>query len=130
MKIHKPPKPQLGPVDHIAIAVHNLAEAVDYYQNTLEFEALATPEDIVANGIRWFALGDGRALHLIEVKGVTAPPRAHIAIQVEDNDAWRAYLEDKGVRLVEPTVELYAAKRFFLQDPSGNLIELVEWLTD
>ena len=130
MKNHYTPKPTLGTLHHVAIAVDNLAEAVEYYQNILELEALATPQEVVAQGIRWFALDEGRALHLVEVAGVSAPPRAHIALRVEDNAAWRAYLENKGVSLIEPTVALYAAKRFFVQDPSGNLIELVEWLTD
>ena len=123
-------KPELGFVHHIALAVHNLEESVTYYQEVLGLSQLDTPDSAYSSGIRWFDLGGYCALHLIEVPWVIAPPRAHLAITVADNDAWRAYLEGKGVRIVEPTVDLYAAKRFFLKDPTGNLVELVEWLKD
>ena len=130
METHSKATPKLGNIHHIALAVHNLEESVTYYQDILELPLLEAPESAYASGIRWFDLGGNCALHLIEVPNVAAPPRAHLAITVEDNDAWRSHLENKGVTIVEPTVDLYAAKRFFLKDPTGNLVELVEWLNE
>ena len=122
-------KPVLGQVHHVALAVKDLKSATDFYQDVLGLSSLATPPEARANGIQWLDIGHGLALHLIEVPDVTAPPRTHIAISVSDNDAWRTYITSKNIAITEPTVDLYAAKRFFIQDPTGNLVELVEWLS-
>lgn len=83
-------KPAAGILHHVTLAVRDLESAGEFYTNTLHLEPLPAPPEAIAAGVRWFDLGEGRALHLIEVEGVVAPPRAHVALSVADNDAWRA----------------------------------------
>jgi catechol-2,3-dioxygenase len=45
---------------------------------------------------------------------------------VDDAKAWRKRLRELGVEIQEAT-PIKGADRFFLHDPDGNLIELIEW---
>jgi catechol 2,3-dioxygenase-like lactoylglutathione lyase family enzyme len=122
--------PGISSLHHVAIAVQNLQQSVTFYKNVLGLTELAAPSSAVENGIRWFDLGDSRALHLIETGDMSPNSRAHFAITVEDADAWRAFIQQTGTEILEPTIDLYRAKRFFMRDPSGNRLELVQWLDE
>ena len=124
-------RPGILSLHHVALMAADLDATVDFYSRILGFEELQTPEGAAEKGIRWFDLGGGRALHLVKLPGDFRPPdgsRAHFAVEVDDADAWRRYLEGKGVETTRPLIEIYRAKRFFFQDPSGNLGEFVQWL--
>lgn len=55
----------------------------------------------------------------------TISPR-HFAIHVDDVRAARETLAAKGVEIRE-TVPIAGADRFFIADPSGNNLELIQW---
>lgn len=54
--------------------------------------------------------------------------KALVALEVDDYDKWKEYLQRMGVEPEEPSMKLYSVKRGFLRDPFGNLLEIVEWL--
>jgi catechol-2,3-dioxygenase len=120
--------PQLKILNHIAIEVKNIQEALVFYIDVLGLSEMITPADIKESGIRWIDLGNGQALHLVENREATAASIAHFAITVEDVESWRTYLDNRGVETFSPKIKLYNAERFFLKDPTGNRIELVKWL--
>jgi glyoxylase I family protein len=131
MKKETSNRPEILSLHHVALMVDDLDGTAEFYVDTLGFRELETPPGTAEKGIRWFDLGDGRALHLVKIPGDLRPPegsRAHFAVEVEDADAWRDYLEARGVELIRPLVDLYSAKRIFFRDPSGNLGEFVQWL--
>jgi len=120
--------PNILSLHHVAINVRDLEEARIFYSDVLGFTELEAPAMAIEQGIRWFDLGDGRALHLIQTAESSPTGRAHFAISVSNAKAWRAHIEQAGLDILEPTVELYNANRFFLRDPWGNLFEFVQWL--
>ncbi len=124
--ITQPPK--IKSLHHVAIVVQDLLQAIDFYANKLGFKEITAPPTAIEQGIRWFDLGDGRALHLVENEATFPLLPAHFAIEVDDVAAWRAYIGQTDLTILEPTVDLYNADRFFLRDPSGNRLELVQWL--
>jgi catechol 2,3-dioxygenase-like lactoylglutathione lyase family enzyme len=120
--------PKINGLNHITIEVSDLQVAIDFYCNILGLTELPTPDAVKDYGIIWFDLNDGRALHLVQNKGVSQTGKAHFAITVENIEAWRKFLEGKNVEIFSPMFKLYNAERFFLKDPSGNRIELIKWI--
>lgn len=114
-------------LDHVQVAAPRQSEARarQFYGTLLGLEELAKPPNLAARGGAWFALGDGRQLH-VGVAGDFAPAiKAHPAFRVRDLDALRARLETAGVatRDEEP---LAGARRFYANDPFGNRLEFLE----
>ena len=50
----------------------------------------------------------------------------HLALQVEDAKSARNVFREKGVE-VQETVPIPGADRFFVSDPDGNRIKIVQW---
>ena len=107
-----PPAPATTPrVDHLGIAVRDLASVVEVWERTLGVRASA-PEEIVAQKVRvrFLAVG-GAHLELLEP---TSPDAAiarflerrgegihHVAFEVPDVAGHLARLREQGVRLVD-----------------------------
>jgi catechol 2,3-dioxygenase-like lactoylglutathione lyase family enzyme len=120
------PKKSRG-LDHIAIEVLDIGEALKFYRDLLGFAEIEAPEQVHKKGIRWLSMGRGQALHLVENKNAQAAEIGHLSIQVDDVSVWRKVLKDKGVEILKPRIDLYNAERFFFRDPSGNRIEFIKW---
>ncbi len=118
--------PAIGSLHHVAVPVLDLSACADFYREIIGLAELPAPASVQEAGIRWFDLGDGRALHLFRAD-VLHESRAHFAVTVPDVDAWRTHLRAHGVGFVEPRVKLYGADRVFVRDPAGNLVEFVDW---
>lgn len=128
------------PVDHIAIAVPDLAEALPVFQ-PISGGPGSTPETITAQGVRvaFIGTGDGR-LELLEPISDDSPVARflqrrgpglhHIAYRVPDLEAALARLEQAGVRLIDRVPRPGAGgHRVAFLHPSamgGVLVELVE----
>jgi len=52
-----------------------------------------------------------------------------MALQVDDAQAARSWMKEKGFD-IEETILIPGADRFFIRDPDGNLIEIIEWQED
>jgi methylmalonyl-CoA epimerase len=101
----------INKIDHIAIAVENLDEAIGLYENTLGLKA--THRERVAGfevDIATFELG-GTAIELVEGKTddsairkyvqTHGPGIHHIAFAVDDIEKTLAALKAKGVRIID-----------------------------
>lgn len=79
------------------------------------------------SGVVWFEAGpDGDEVHCFtepnfEVQG----NQQHLCLQVNDLEALRVHLTEKGIP-VEETIPITNRPRFFVRDPYQNLIELVQ----
>ena len=57
----------------------------------------------------------------------TAPTVPNVSVQVDDVDAAYAAAVHEGAEIVHPlTDEPWGVRRFFLRDPDGNVIEILE----
>ena len=121
-------RPTIQAFDHVAVEVRNLVEAAGFYGEVLGLSPLVAPKAAVDRGICWFALPEGKMLHLVENENATPARVGHLALRVDDVDEWRAYLKALKIADEPPTVQLYGSvDRIFLRDPSGNRIELLRW---
>jgi catechol 2,3-dioxygenase-like lactoylglutathione lyase family enzyme len=77
----------------------------------------------------WFAANDaGDEVHVFQEKNM-GPNSAeqHLCLEVDDLDAFRSRLHERGYETRNPEV-IGNRPRLFVRDPFGNLIELVQIL--
>jgi catechol 2,3-dioxygenase-like lactoylglutathione lyase family enzyme len=109
-------------LDHVQLAAPPDCEekARAYFGGLLGLREVAKPASLAARGGVWFALDDGRQLH-VGVEQDFAPARkAHPAFAVDDLDALAARLGD-----VEWDDALPDVRRFYAEDPWGNRLEFI-----
>jgi catechol 2,3-dioxygenase-like lactoylglutathione lyase family enzyme len=63
---------------------------------------------------------------LLKDKADTISPQ-HFALRVTDVAAARTYFRERGIPTQE-TTPIPGADRFFISDPDGNRIEIIQWL--
>lgn len=107
---------------HVAVAVEDLAEALDFYTGLLGMRIRDDRPDSAGPGA-WLDVGD-RQIHLMETSSRPAHGQ-HFAVPVSDLDDCTAELRAAGVEVSDPVV-IGTARQAFLTDPSGNAIELHE----
>jgi catechol 2,3-dioxygenase-like lactoylglutathione lyase family enzyme len=101
-------------INHVALEVDDVAEALAWYGRFLEFELRGQHAEMA-----WIDLGD-QFLALSAPR--TSPPDAsrHFGLVVDDKEAVRAALRDDGV-------EVPASGGLRFRDPWGNNVEVVDY---
>jgi len=98
-----------------------------FFAQLLGLDEIEKPEPLRAHGGAWFALGDGRQLHVGVDEGFAPARKAHPALRVRPGElealADRVAAAGADVRWDR---ELPERRRFFTEDPWGNRLELVE----
>lgn len=121
-------RPEIDAFDHVAIEVRDLEAAIDFYSRVLGLAELSAPSAAVQRGIRWFALPEGKMLHLVHNPEASSARVGHLAFRVRDVEAWRQHFATEGIEDEPATVQLYGAiERIFVRDPSGNRLEFLKW---
>lgn len=111
-------------IDHCSIIITDVAAARAFYGGVLGLREIPAPKEFDFVAI-WYDLG-GTYLHLLlKPEADTISPR-HFCLHVADAMAARTALQTKGLPIDE-TVKIGAADRFFVRDPDGNRIELLQW---
>ena len=130
----------IGPIDHIGIAVSDMASALGFYQAVL---GLATPdiEEVADQKVRTaiFGHGDGR-VELLEPTDPESPVAKfiakrgegihHVALRVDDLAAKLKELEAKGVQLIDKAPRIGAGGHLIAfvhpKATGGVLLELTQ----
>jgi catechol 2,3-dioxygenase-like lactoylglutathione lyase family enzyme len=92
---------KLTGIHHVSIVVSDMERAVAWYSEKL-------------------------GIHLIPSDEPDAISPRHFAIHVADVQAARETLRERGVEVRE-AVPIAGADRFFISDPAGNNLELIQW---
>src|SRR5919198_275929 len=107
-------KPRLVGINHVALEVEDLEEALSFYGRLFEIElrGRAPGMAFVEMGDQFIALSEGR----------TQPPdRArHFGLVVDDKESVRA-------ALAEAQVEILPGRGLDFRDPWGNHVQVVEY---
>jgi predicted enzyme related to lactoylglutathione lyase len=106
-------KTRLVGINHVALQVHDIEEAVAFY--TKVFEPTGVNRSIP--GAAFLRLGD-QFIALFERGPRTEEP--HFGLVVDDKEAARKALEEAGV-------EILPGRFLDVHDPSGNRIQLVQY---
>jgi methylmalonyl-CoA epimerase len=125
-------------LDHVGIAVKDLAEALAFYRDALGLEVEA-PEEVVSQRVRAHFLPVGEAkLELLEATAPDSPIARytdkrgaglhHITLRVDDINAALAQLRSRGVRLIDeqprPGAEQSLVAFIHPSSAHGVLVEL------
>jgi catechol 2,3-dioxygenase-like lactoylglutathione lyase family enzyme len=113
-------------IDHVQVAIPAGGEAAGrrFYGDLLGFAELPKPANLQGRGGVWFATGNLQ-LHL-GVDPVFRPAeKAHVAFQVRGLAALRARLAAAGYAVADDE-PLDGYQRFYVHDPFGNRMELLE----
>ena len=111
-------------IDHCSVLITDVAASRHFYGAILGLREIPAPKtfDFVA---LWYDLGSAYLHLLLKDKPDTVSPR-HFCLHVTDAVAARTHLMEHGIKLAE-TVKIPGADRFFIRDPDGNRIEVLQW---
>ncbi|MDQ6732195.1 MAG: VOC family protein [Actinomycetota bacterium] len=116
-------------LDHVQLAAPPGCEAAArrFYGELLGLVQVDKPARLQARGGVWFALGDGRELHIGAEDPYVAAAKAHPALSTGDTGALRALAERlRGAGApVHWDTALPGVTRFYTEDPFGNRLELL-----
>jgi catechol 2,3-dioxygenase-like lactoylglutathione lyase family enzyme len=116
---------QVSQIDHCSVIITDVERSRRFYRDVLRLREIAKPRtfDFV---VVWFDLGNQHLHLLLKDRPDTISPR-HVALRVGDAAAARRYFRERGVA-AEETTPIPGADRFFIHDPDGNRIEIIQWL--
>lgn len=118
-------------LQHVSIGIEagREDEARAFYGGALGLKEKRRPMGLKDRALIWYDIGeDEHEIHLIRTPaaGFGAPRTGdHLCIEVDDIEAMRAQVAEHGVAVTETSV-IDHRPRFFVEDPFGNSIELVQ----
>jgi glyoxylase I family protein len=123
-------------IHHITLLVANLDRSLAFYRNVLGMRLVKQTVNEDDRSARHFIFGDadGRPGTLItcleypdlDEGKVGRGSTHHFALSVESEaelNAWRQYLEEKGVPTTE-VMDREDSKSIYLRDPDGHIVEI------
>jgi catechol 2,3-dioxygenase-like lactoylglutathione lyase family enzyme len=116
---------KLTGIHHSSLVVTDMERARRFYGETLGLRPISRPSNFT-RPVAWFQIGEEH-IHLIPSEQPDATSPRHVALHVEDARAAREHLARHGVA-VEETEPIAGADRFFIWDPDGNMIEIIQWM--
>jgi catechol 2,3-dioxygenase-like lactoylglutathione lyase family enzyme len=117
----------ISALDHVQLAMPAGRErdARAFYSRLLGLDELEKPAPLAARGGAWFALPDGRQLHLGVERPFRASKKAHPAFVAADLDGLAREMDEAGSP-VRWDDALAPRRRFYGEDPFGNRLEFLE----
>ncbi len=126
-------------VNHFAVSVRNLEESIEWYERVLGFEPIVTNEIPGIDVKVAHMSAPGFVLELFDAKNALPLPEErkfpntdlhthgnkHFSLTIADRDVTKKQLGELGVPVVM-TADVWGTYGIFIQDPTGNLIELFE----
>jgi lactoylglutathione lyase len=109
-----PERPRLVGMNHIALEVDDLEQALDFYGRVFEFELRGR-----APGMVFIDMGD-QFLALSEGRSQPPDSERHFGLVVDDKEATRRALEDAGA-------EILPGRGLDFRDPWGNHVQVVAY---
>ena len=100
------------------------SQARQFYGELLGLLEIEKPAELAKRGGVWFEF-NGQQLHIGVEEEYSAPKKAHPAFSVAGLDALREKLTQAGYETQDDDLFI-GYNRFYVRDPFGNRIELVE----
>jgi lactoylglutathione lyase len=129
-----PKRPRILGISHAAFYVTDMAKARAFYEGLFGFQSpFSIPRKDPKEQLVWIKINDHQTVELFPASEVAADADRlyHIALEVDDAEAMRVYLKSKGVTVPDKTsVGKIGNKNYFVKDPNGNTVEIVEYLPE
>jgi len=115
-------------VNHVNVTVPTALEhaAKNFYEVVLGLVQIPKPEGTRQNMGAWYQLGSVQ-LHLsVEDDVANEKSDRHVCYQVTDIAAADLHFRNAGVEIIADGRPVRGQSRFFVRDPGGNLLEIVQ----
>jgi catechol 2,3-dioxygenase-like lactoylglutathione lyase family enzyme len=109
----------------ITIPTGEEIKAREFYCGFLGLREVPKPEVLQSRGGFWLEIGDFQIHVGTEEDFDRTKTKAHVAYLVEDLDAWREKLENRGIKILDG-IPIPNYSRFEFRDPFGNRVEFLE----
>ena len=130
-------------INHVAIAVNDIDEAMTFWRDILEIP-LDHIEEVPSQKtkVAFFPIGDSEVELVMPTEADTGlakylekrgPGMHHLCLEVEDIDASLAILKEKGVRLIDQTARTLPGRKMAFIHPKstgGVLVEIYELISE
>ncbi len=129
-----PKRPRITGISHAAFYVSDMAKARAFYEGFLGYRSpFSIPRKDPKEQLVWIKINDRQSVELFPGSEVTPETDRlfHIAVETDDAEGMRLYLQSKGVAVPPKTaIGKIGNKNYFVQDPNGNTVEIVEYLPE
>jgi catechol 2,3-dioxygenase-like lactoylglutathione lyase family enzyme len=117
-------------LDHVQITVRGEDEpaCLEFYRRVLQLQEIPKPENHRRRGGAWFRIGEGQ-LHVSSeamTAGQNEASKRHVCLRTNDLDLLARRLRDAGVKIIPDDQPIPGVKRFYIRDPGGNRLELMQ----
>ena len=113
---------RLKNINHITYNVKDKDAALKWYQEILGLKQI--PKMVDSDHLYWLQLPSGAMVHIIENVDAPSAPSHHTAFEVDDIEASRADLIQKGIETTDIQTRNDGQRAFYFNDPDGNRIEI------
>jgi catechol 2,3-dioxygenase-like lactoylglutathione lyase family enzyme len=115
--------------NHVNVTVPAELEerAKQFYKKVVGLPEIPKPAGTRQSMGAWYQLGDVQ-LHLSVEEGTHVESRRHVGYQVSDIDAAERQFKTAGVEIIPDTRPVAGQTRFYVRDPGGNLLEIIQLL--
>lgn len=119
--------------DHYTIKVNDLENSVIFYRDMLGLEEIENRTR--KPHIRWFSLGNGTELHLVEgsTREIQTNVGVHLALKLADFNGFLSHLKSRNIlhhdskgRPGGITTRTDGVRQVYFQDPDGYWVEVNE----
>jgi catechol 2,3-dioxygenase-like lactoylglutathione lyase family enzyme len=117
----------INSLHHVNVTVPAALEAAtkNFYGSVLGLEELPKPEGTRKSGA-WYQIGEVQ-LHLsIEEDGDRELSSRHVCVTVSDLSTAAELFREAGVKIIPDERPVPGMPRFYVRDPGGNQLEIVE----
>jgi lactoylglutathione lyase len=123
-------RPRITGVAHIAVYVHDVEKALGFYRDFLGYnESFRLSRAGGELHLVFMKINDRQFIEVFPEKEAGTDRLNHIALEVEDAEAMRAYLASRGVKVPEKVpVGKIGNANFNIIDPDGHTVEIVQYL--
>jgi len=130
--VDTPSRPKILGIAHIALYVHDVEAARGFYKDLLGFgEPFHLDNKDGSLSLTFIKVNDRQYIELFPEKKPQTDRLAHIAIEVDDAEAMRAYFAANGVKVPATVAKgRIGNSNFMVTDPDGHLVEVVQYQPD
>lgn len=118
-------------LDHVQLAAPEGCETVsrNFFNHLLGWTEISKPEILKKRGGVWFQCGTHQ-VHIGVQKDFVPATKAHPAFHVQNLDELREYLLQNNIQVIDDEARTdEGVRRFYINDPFGNRLEFLEWLS-
>ena len=113
---------RLKNINHITYNVKDKDAALKWYEEILGLKQI--PKMVDSDHLYWLQLPSGAMVHIIENVDAPSAPSHHTAFEVDNIEASRADLIQKGIETTDIQTRNDGQRAFYLNDLDGNRIEI------